>query len=513
MGTSVDTSASSPSEGLARALTTVGTGAAVRAGSRVLITACTFATTVLVVRATGAERFGALAFGLSIVGLIAGLFTGFATASNRSIASVVATGGSPHEVVRAVSAVVLATAAAGAMVLLTSFALTQHQLDGEAVALLTVAMSLLLLGRVAAAAGSSIARGVGRMGLMEIPPTVEVVAKLGLVVALLAVGGLQGWLPLAVVYGGAGVAATVAAAAVVRRALGTMVAMAPAARAGVDLVRLTAPFVIGAIAFRLIRGFDVVVLGVVEPGTAVGAYAPALALIEGLVMLVPGLLGAMYVTAATGLHEAGDRRGFGDLFLSVSKVSVILAMPAFTLLAIAPTAAVRAVCGDALPVSPAVVRILLVGYFVTVALGFNGQALVAAGAWSAVGRALVVPAVTMIATAVVLIPVAGPVGAATASTISFVVLNASLSLTLRRVTGIHVLPLGRVALLGSTVLSIGLAAAAWQVVGGGFWGAVACSFAGWAVWLVVIMSARIVTLRELAALRPRRLGGRDGARR
>jgi O-antigen/teichoic acid export membrane protein len=215
------------------------------------------------------------------------------------------------------------------------------------------------------------------------------------------------------------VAATVAAAAVVRRALGTMVAMAPAARAGVDLVRLTAPFVIGAIAFRLIRGFDVVVLGVVEPGTAVGAYAPALALIEGLVMLVPGLLGAMYVTAATGLHEAGDRRGFGDLFLSVSKVSVILAMPAFTLLAIAPTAAMRAVYGDALPVSPAVVRILLVGYFVTVALGFNGQALVAAGAWSAVGRALVVPAVTMIATAVVLIPVAGPVGAATASTISF----------------------------------------------------------------------------------------------
>jgi O-antigen/teichoic acid export membrane protein len=192
---------------------------------------------------------------------------------------------------------------------------------------------------------------------------------------------------------------------------------------------------------------------------------------------------------------------------------VILAMPAFTLLAIAPTAAMRAVYGDALPVSPAVVRILLVGYFVTVALGFNGQALVAAGAWSAVGRALVVPAVTMIATAVVLIPVAGPVGAATASTISFVVLNASLSLTLRRVTGIHVLPLGRVALLGSTVLSIGLAAAAWQVVGGGFWGAVACSFAGWAVWLVVIMSARIVTLRELAALRPGRLGGRDGARR
>jgi hypothetical protein len=167
MGTSVDTSASSPSEGLARALTTVGTGAAVRAGSRVLITACTFATTVLVVRATGAERFGALAFGLSIVGLIAGLFTGFATASNRSIASVVATGGSPHEVVRAVSAVVLATAAAGAMVLLTSFALTQHQLDGEAVALLTVAMSLLLLGRVAAAAGSSIARGVGRMGFCQ----------------------------------------------------------------------------------------------------------------------------------------------------------------------------------------------------------------------------------------------------------------------------------------------------------------------------------------------------------
>jgi O-antigen/teichoic acid export membrane protein len=505
METVRDASAHPPSEGLAGALATIGTGAAVRLGSRVLITVCTFTTTALVVRATGVQRFGALAFGLSIVGLIAGLFTGLATASNRSIASAVAKGERPLDAIRALSAVVVAVAGLGAAVIIVTLGLTQHQLDGAEVWVVGVAMSVLLLGRVSAAAGSSVARGVGRLSLMEVPPTVEVVGKLVLVIALLVVGGWQGWVPLAAVYGGAGIAATVAAVIVVRQALGTLAVMSPAARAGRDLVVLTAPFVLGAIAYRLIRGFDVMVLGVIQPGATVGAYAPTLAMVEGLVMLVPGLLGAMFVTEATGLHESGDRRGFGDLYLAVSKVSVILAMPAFTLLAVAPSEVLHAVYGARFPASPTVVWILIAGYFVTVALGFNGQALVAAGAWSTVGKALVLPAVTMVATALVLIPLQGAVGAAVASTTSFVVLNASLSRALHRTTGVHPLRPRRILLLGSATISIALAASLRHLVGGGFWAAAACSFVGWGAWLAVIVSTRLMRVDELKALRPRML--------
>ena len=160
--------------------------------------------------------------------------------------------------------------------------------------------------------------------------------------------------------------------------------------------------------------------------------------------------------------------------------------------------------GSRFPASPTVVWILLGGYFVTVALGFNGQALVAAGAWSTVGRALAVPAVTMVAAAVVLIPLQGAVGAAVASTISFVVLNASLSRALHRTSGVHPLPLGRIVLLGSASIPIVIAAGLFHLLGGGFWAAVACSFAGWALWLGVIVATRIVRLDELIALRPRR---------
>ncbi|MDH4113480.1 MAG: oligosaccharide flippase family protein, partial [Actinomycetota bacterium] len=334
METVRDTPASPPSDGLTGALATIGNGAAVRAGSRVLITACTFMTTALVVRATGAERYGALAFGLSMVGLIAGLFAGLGTASTRSIAAALARGDRPDHVIRALSAVVIVMTGLGAAGLLAAVALTQRQLDASDVWVLGASMGVLLLGRIAATAGSSVARGVGRVGLMEIPPTVEVGAKLVLVVALLVVAGRQGWVSLAVVYAGAGLAATVAAVAVVRRALGTLGVMAPSPRAGVDLVRVTAPYVVGAVAYRLVHGFDVAVLGVFHPGAAVGSYAPTLALVEGLVMLVPGLLSAMFVTVATGLHETGDRKSFGDVYLSVSKVSVVLAMPAFTVLAI-----------------------------------------------------------------------------------------------------------------------------------------------------------------------------------
>jgi O-antigen/teichoic acid export membrane protein len=503
MDTVHDTSARPHADGLTGALATIGTGAAVRAGSRILITACTFATTVLVVRATGAERYGALAFGLSLVGLIAGVFTGLGTAATRSIASAVAKGESPVGTVRALTAVVLVTSCAGAAGIFLAIALTQHQLDGAEMWVLGLAMGVLLLGRVSAAGGSSVARGVGRIALMEVPPTVEVVTKFTLVVAVLVVAARQGFVPLAVVYAGAGVAATVAAVAVVRRCFGTSAVMVPAARSGIALVRLTAPFVVGAVAYRLVRGFDVAVLGVVEPGAGVGAYAPTLALIEGLVMLVPGLLSAMYVTVATRLYETGEGRSFGDLYLAVSKVSVLLSLPAFTLLAIAPTQSLHLVYGARFPASPTVVWILLAGYFVTVAMGFNGQALVASGAWSTLGKALVWPAVTMVASALVLIPAWGALGAAGATTISFIVLNASLSLALHRRTGVHGLRSDRAWFLASTPLAIVIAAAISRSIGQGFSIAIVCSLTGWAVWVGIVVWARLLRIDELKALRPR----------
>ena len=495
---------SGSAEGLAGALTAIGNGAAVRAGSRLLITACTFLTTALVVRALGAERYGALAFSLSIVGLIAGLFAGLGTASTRSIASAVATGHRPEPVVRALAAVTVAVTGFGAMAIVASIALSQRQLRSTDVWILSVAMGLLLLGRVAAVAGSSVARGLGRVSLMEMPPTTEVVTKLLLVCAVLMLGARQGLAPLAAVYAGAGVAAAAAGAWVVRRSVGSWTVVAPAARAGLDLVRLTAPFVAGAVAYRLIHGFDVAVLGVVRPGAVVGAYAPTLALVEGLVMLVPGLLSAMFLTAATGLHEARDRRGFGDLYLAVSKLSVVLAMPAFTLLTIAPTEAMSVVYGARFPTSAAVVRLLLAGYFVTVALGFNGQALIASGAWSTLGKALAWPAVAMVVSALVSIPVWGAIGAAAATTVSFVVLNASLSIALHARTGVHPVTRDRMLLLASAPVAIVAAALLSRVVGGGFWSAAVCSLVGWGVWLGLLGSIGALRIEEIRALRPRR---------
>ena len=504
MGTMHEPPASGSAEGLAGALTAIGNGAAVRAGSRLLITACTFLTTVLVVRAVGAERYGALAFGLSIVGLIAGLFAGLGTASTRSIASAVATGDRPEPLVHALAAVVVLVTGLGAVAIAVSIALSQRQLRSGDVWILIVAMSLLLLGRVTAAAGSSVARGLGRVGLMELSPTTEVVTKLLLVVTVLLLGARQGLVPLAAVYAGAGVAAAAAGAWVIRHSVGRWTVMAPAARAGLDLVRLTAPFVVGAVAYRLIHGFDVAVLGVVRPGAVVGAYASTLALVEGLVMLVPGLLSAMFVTAATGLYEAPDRRGFADLYLAVSKLSVVLTMPAFILLAIVPTEALSVVYGSRFPGSSPVVRTLLAGYFVTVALGFNGQALVASGAWSTLGKALVWPAVTMVVSALVSIPIWGGIGAALATTVSFFVLNASLSIALYAKTGVHPIRRDRILVLASSPIAIAAAAVLSSLIGGGFWSAAACASVGWVVWLGLLFAIGGLRIEEVRAMRPRR---------
>lgn len=489
---------------------TIGTGAVVRAGARGVVTVCTFLTTAIVVRAVGTETFGALAFGLSVVGLIAGPFAGLGTAATRSIASTVATGGRPQEVARALSAVVLLVGLLGAGVVITAIAITQRQLGDADAMILGAAMTLLLFGRLTAAAGSAVARGVGRVSLMEVPATVEVVVKLGLAALLLVLAARGGWIPLAIVYAGAGLATVVAAVVVVRVLLGSLAALAPAARAGRNLVVLTAPFVAGSVAYRLIHGFDVAVLGALRPGGEVGAYAPSLSLVDGLVMLVPGLLAAMYVTVATGLHTTGDRRGFSDLYLAVAKVSLALTVPAFTLLAVAPTETLRMVYGADFPASPTVIRILLGGYFATVALGFNGQALVAAGAWSTVGKALVVPAITMVLSALLLIPPLGGLGAAIATAISFVVLNASLSTALHRTTGVHPLRRDRMLLLGTVPIAIAIATLSFDLLGGGWGGAVAATVVAWGCWLVLVVRLRLLTPAELWALAPRRQAP-DGA--
>jgi O-antigen/teichoic acid export membrane protein len=492
------------------ALAMVGTGATVRAGSRIVVAACSFLTTALVVRMLGVPVFGALAFGVSMVGLVTGLFAGFGIAATRTLAAKLASGRrvEAEAVTQGLVTAVIAVWIIGTMVVVAAVVLTQRQLGTVEAVVVTVSLGALLAGRIGVIAGSAVARGFGHVLMMEAPGLAEVISKLLLVVSLFALSVTRIG-PVATAYGVAGLAALATSISIIRSAHGLTSVLTPVRAAGYELLRVTGPYAVAAVAYRLIHGFDVAVLGAVHPGATVGAYAPALTLVESLVMLVPVLLSAIFVTAATGLYESGDRSSYADLYVTVGKFSLTLAMPAFVLLAIAPGDSLRFVYGGAFPVSDAVVRILLAGFFVTVVLGFNGQSLIASGARKTLWRAFLWPAITMAASAVLLVPPFAAVGAAAATAISFVVLNLSLSTALFRRTGVHPVRRDFILLVATSPLAAGLAATVFGAIGPGFWVAVGSTLVGWVAWIALAGSLGAIRVAELRGIRPRALSPRE----
>ena len=509
------TQESDASLGYDGALALVGVGAGARAVARLVVAAAAFVTTVLVVRLLGADVFGFLAFGLSIVGLSNAISTGFGIAATRTLAARLASGDveGAGEVTRGLVTVITFGGGVGLAVLLTIIALTQAQLDLSLRVTLGVGLGILLIGHSAGVAGGAVARGFGRVVLMETPGVVEVVSKL-LIIVMLFVMGVSRLGVVAVGYGLAGIAAAIAAVVVVRLLHpGTYSIFRPNGSAGRRLIRITGPYAVVVIATTLIQGLDVAVLGATHPGGPVGVYAPTLSLVQALVMLPSIMLAATFVTAATRLIEHGQVDGLSSLYLIVSRVSLLVAMPAFIVLAAAPEDALRLVFGSEFPTDPVVVRVLLVGFFVTVAFGLNGQALIATGERSRLLRAFALPGVTMLASSLMLIPPFGARGAAAATAVSFVVLNLSMAWALFKITGVHPFHRALGTLVVTAPLPVAAATAAYETNGGGIWVAPAVSLIAWVAWIVLARVLGAFRFQELKGFIPdalkRRPRGRD----
>ena len=497
---------SHPSPAYSRALALVGGGAISRAVARLVITGAAFATTALVVRQLGPISFGALAFGLSIVGLSSAITSGFGVAATRTIAGHVAHGDreSAGLVTRGLTNVVVVGGGGSLLLLLLIIWVTQEQLETGETLVLGLGLGMLLVGHSAVIAGGAVARGFGRVVLMETPGLVEVVSKLLLVMLLLGLG-MATLGAVAGVYGVAGLAAGLAAAAIAHRAhAGVDHLFRPAAAAAVQLLRITAPYAVAVVAYRLIQSFDVAVLGATHPVGAVGSYAPTLVLVESLVMLVPLLFSAVFVTASTALAETGDTAAFSRLYLTVSRLSMLAAMPAFILLTVAPDEVLTFAFGEGFPAAATVVRILLLGFFVTVVFGLNGQALVASGERRRLARAFAWPGATMVVSSLVLIPLFGGIGAAAATALSLLALNLSLSWVLYRTTGTHPLHRALVILVVTAPVAVLGGGGLHDAVGDGFWSAVLASVAAWAVWIAVAWILGAFRFKEFRGLLPKR---------
>jgi O-antigen/teichoic acid export membrane protein len=190
-----------------------------------------------------------------------------------------------------------------------------------------------------------------------------------------------------------------------------------------EVLRFSFPLMLGAVAGTVLQRSDVIMIGAIAGAAAVGSYEPVLRAFD-VAPLIVASLGYYFFPVGASLVRKGDVRRLQDAFVSVSKWGMVLSMPLLMTMLVAPVPLLEALFGPRFADSRAIAMTLAVGYIVNVVAGVNGGALVALGAT----RQIAMRSVALIALNVVgnllLIPRIGALGAAVATTIVVVGLNA-----------------------------------------------------------------------------------------
>lgn len=462
-------------------------------------------TTALAVRLLGPTSYGALAFAFSAAALFAGIGRlGLEPAVARSTAILRADDDLSGlvRIARGALTLVAATGVAGTLATLAVVELASHGLGQWTRLALGGLLGLLLYGSNVTAVGAALARGKGRVALMEVSILVPALGKLAAVAALTALDLADiRWVAAGYAIGAAGGIA--AAWGATNLVLGRCRAFVPDLGAARDMLEDSLPFAVVGLSVIVISRFDVVVLGLTGTGTEVGVYEPTLKLVEQAMLLVPLLFAAQYLPVASRIFAAGDASEFRDLYIVLSKLVFVMASPAVIVFAAFPETILRALYGPDFPASGLVVWLLLPGFVINLAFGVNSSALTAAGDRRALARTGLVTTAAMAVLALALVPPFGAKGAAAATSATYAILNLVVALALVRAAG--VLPFRRdfvvtmLSWLGPLAAALairtsGAAIDVWQAFGVGVGLSVA--------WVVLLFALGVLRRSEITRLLP-----------
>ena len=488
----------------AAGLSLIGAGAGVRVVATIVGSAAGIAATSLVVRLLGTTRYGVVAFLMSVVLLFPGVgrlgvMWGAIGALSRAHSK-----GDEQELSDITHGVVTVTALSGVIGAVLVFALAQFIPPGLGIGtrvLVGLGLGVLLLGSELGVGAVAVARSLGRVVLNEAPNLTLIVGRLVVLLALWAMGAAD-LRTVAIAYGVTGVAASVVSWAIIVKLIpGARRIWRPDLAAARALLALSIPYVVFGLAAIALERLDVFVLGLTRSTGEVGVYEPTLKLVERLMLVVPLLFSAQFFPVATRLLAADAREGYRDLYVRISKIVYVLAFPALIALAAFPETMLRALYGGAFPIHPGVAWALLVGYGVNVAFGFNAAALAATGERRPMFRVGTAMLVTMIGLAIVLIPAFGALGAAWATSGTYVVMNLVCAWSLWRTTGAHPLKAGLVGVIATSGLPLGLALLIRRVAPpSSIWIAAGWTLALWAAWIVLLLAFRLVRGSEITPL-------------
>jgi O-antigen/teichoic acid export membrane protein len=465
------------------------------------------ATTALAVRLLGTSSYGALAFAFSASAVFAGVARlGLEPAVARSVVILQGTRDVPGmaRVATGAFTLVALTGLAGAAATLLVIELASHGLGGGTKLVLGGCLGLVLYGSNATAVAAALARAAGRVAVMELAILVPALGKLA-AVALLAALDLADLRWVAAGYALGAVAGVAVSWRVSRVVLGSARVFLPGLAAAREMLTGSLPFAVTGLATIVISRFDVVVLGLTGTRIEVGAYEPALKVVEQAMLLVPLLFVAQYLPVASRVFARRDDAEFRELYVGVSKLAFVVAFPAVILFAAFPETTLHTLYGAGFPAGGLVVWLLLPGFVVNLAFGLNSSALAAVGDRRALTRTGVIATAAMIVLALLLVPRFGAEGAAAATSATYVILNAVVAFELARTAGVQPFRKDFVLTLLSSLgpLAAALAIRAW-VGPVDFWPAVGSGVALSAVWVALLFGLRVIRRDEIRRLLPGR---------
>lgn len=206
---------------------------------------------------------------------------------------------------------------------------------------------------------------------------------------------------------------------------------------GREIFAFTIPLLTTDLVYIAIHSTDAIILGQFWGTTAVAEYRVVQPLVN-LNQIVYSSFTLLYMPAASRLFARQDHDGVAGLYWRTAIWMAVFSFPIFALTTSLAEPITAGFYGERYAGSAPYLAMLSFAAYVNVALGFNGLTLRVFGFLRYIVVINIIAATVSVTLNLLLIPPMGPLGAATATTVSLVAFNLLKQAGLRRGTGISV---------------------------------------------------------------------------
>lgn len=189
-----------------------------------------------------------------------------------------------------------------------------------------------------------------------------------------------------------------------------------------ELLRFSAPLTITLVMFQSLSHLDTMMIGVFASTSEVGIYSAVFPLTKLLVFIMGAFI-FIFMPMFSEYHQNGDHEKMRDTYRTISEWATFLTLPVFLILVIYPEYLIDLFYGAAYTEGATALIILSSGFFIHVLSGPNRSAITAIGYTKyLMGFSVVVLTINVVLN-LIFVPVLSYVGAAVATSISYVVWN------------------------------------------------------------------------------------------